>query len=81
MATIRDETFKLIEKIPDDYIYWLNELIKKFIEEKEIENEDEKLARWQADPDKYEQEINDFIKGGIKAVRYEERAKKNANNN
>ena len=71
MATIKDETYKLIEKIPEDYIYWLNELIKKFIEEKEIENEDEKLARWQADPDKYEQEISDFIKGGIKASRYE----------
>ena len=80
MATIRDETFKLIEKIPDDYIYWLNRLIRKFISDKEIENEDEKLARWQADPDKYEQEISEFIKGGIKASRYkkmteEERAK------
>ena len=31
MATIRNETYSLIEKIPDDYIYWLNELIKKFI--------------------------------------------------
>ena len=72
MATIRTETYELIEKIPDDYIYWLNELIKKFIEEKEIENEDEKLARWQADPDKYEKEISEFIKGGIKASRYEE---------
>lgn len=81
MSTIRNETFKLIEKIPDDYIYWLNELIKKFIEEKEIEHEDEKIARWQADPDKYEQEISDYIKGGIKAVRYEARAKENANLN
>ena len=71
MNTIKNETYELIEKIPEDYIYWLNELIKKFIEEKEIENEDEKLARWQADPDKYEQEISDFIKGGIKASRYE----------
>ena len=81
MPSIRNETFKLIEKIPDDYIYWLNELIKKFIEEKEIENEDAKLARWQADPDKYEQEISDFIKGGIKASRYEESAKNNENFN
>ena len=72
MASIRDETYALIEKIPEDYIYWLNELIKKFIADKELENEDEKLARWQADPDKYEQEISDFIKGGIKASRYEE---------
>jgi len=56
-------------------------LIKKFIEEKEIENEDEKLARWQADPDKYEKEISEFIKGGIKASRYEERTKNNANFN
>ncbi len=79
MSAIRNETFKLIEKIPDDYIYWLNELIKKFIEEKEIENEDEKIARWQAAPDKYEQEISDYIKGGIKASRYEERAKNNEN--
>ena len=57
MASIRNETYQLIEKIPDDYIYWLNELIKKFIADKEIDNEDEKLARWQADPDKYENEI------------------------
>lgn len=56
-------------------------MMKKFIVDKEIENEDEKLARWQADPDKYEQEISDFIKGGIKASRYEERAKNNANLN
>lgn len=56
-------------------------MIKKFIVDKEIENEDEKLARWQADPNKYEQEIRDFIKGGIKASRYEERAKNNANLN
>ncbi len=75
MSSIRTETYELIEKIPDDYIYWLNEMIKKFIEEKEIENEDEKLARWQADPDKDENEISEFIKGGIKASRYEERDK------
>ena len=75
MSSIRTETYELIEKIPDDYIYWLNEMIKKFIKEKEIENEDEKLARWQADPDKYENEISEFIKGGIKASRYEERDK------
>ena len=75
MSSIRTETYELIEKIPDDYIYWLNEMIKKFIEEKEIENEDEKLARWQANPDKYENEISEFIKGGIKASRYEERDK------
>lgn len=80
MSAIRTETYELIEKIPDDYIYWLNEMIKKFIADKEIENEDEKLARWQADPDKYEKEISEFIKGGIKASRYEERAK-NANFN
>lgn len=81
MSAIRNETFELIEKIPDDYIYWLNEMIKKFIEEQEIENEDAKIARWQADPDKYEQEISNFIKGGIKASRYEERARKNENTN
>ena len=72
MNTIKNETYELIEKIPEDYIYWLNELIKKFIAEKEIDNEDEKFARWHAEPDKYEQEISDFIKGGIKASRYEE---------
>ena len=71
MATIRDITFKLIEKVPDDYIYWLNQTIRKFIADNELENEDEKLARWQADPDKYEKEINDYITGGIKASRYE----------
>ena len=71
MSAIRNETYKLIEKIPEDYIYWLNELIKKFIADKEIENEDEKLARWQAEPDKYEKEISEFITGGIKASRYE----------
>ena len=81
MSELRSEAISLVEKIPDDYIYWLNELIKKFIEEKEIENEDAKLARWQADPDKYEQEISDFIKGGIKASRYEESAKNNENFN
>ena len=81
MSSIINETFELIEKIPDDYIYWLNELIKKFIADKEIGNEDEKLARWQADPDKYEDEINEFITGGIKASRYEARAKENANLN
>lgn len=72
MATIKNETYSLIEKIPDDYIYWMNELIKKFIADKEIDSEDEKFARWQADTDKYEQEISDFIKDGIKASRYEE---------
>lgn len=81
MSAIRNETYELIEKIPDDYIYWMNELIKKFIVDKEIENEDEKLARRQADPDKYEQEISDFIKGVIEASRYEKRAKNNENFN
>lgn len=81
MEAIRTETYRLIEKIPEDYIYWLNELIKKFIADKEIDNEDEKFARWQADPDKYEDEINEFITGGIKALRYEKSAKENANFN
>lgn len=81
MSAIRNKTYELIEKIPDDYIYWLNELIKKFIADKEFENEDEKLARWQTDHDKYEQEISDFIKSGIKASRYEDRAKNNENLN
>ena len=71
MANIRDVTYKLIEKVPDDYIYWLNQTIRKFIADKEIGNEDEKLARWQADPDKYEDEINEYITGGIKASRHE----------
>ena len=79
MNTIKNETYKLIEKIPEDYIYWLNELIKKFIADREIDNEDEKFARWQADPDKYEAEINEFITGGIKASRYEARANANFN--
>ena len=43
MATIRDITFKLIEKVPDDYIYWLNQTIRKFIADNELENEDDEL--------------------------------------
>lgn len=80
MSALKNEAFSLIEKIPDEYMYRLNEMIRDFISEKEIDNEEAKIARWQADPDKYENEISEYVAGFIKKIRSKKIERENADN-
>lgn len=81
MSELRAEAISLMEKMPEEYLFAIVQYAKDFFKDEEYAKEQVNLAKWQAEPDKYENEINEFVNGWVKESRKEERARKNANNN
>ena len=81
MSELRAEAISLMEKMPEEYLFAIVQYAKDFLKDEEYAKEQVNLAKWQAEPDKYENEINEFVNGWVKESRKEERARKNANNN
>ena len=81
MSELRSEAINLIEKMPEEYLFAIVQYVRDFLNDEEYAKEQMNLAKWQTDPDKYEDEINEFVNGWVKETRKNERAVKNANNN
>lgn len=81
MTALRSEAFDLIEKMPEKYLFAIVQYAQDFLKDKNFAEEQMKLAKFQSDPDKYADEINEFVNGWIKETGNEERAKNNANFN
>ena len=81
MSELRAEAINLIEKMPEEYLFAIVQYAQDFLKDKNYAEEQMKLAKFQSEPDKYEDEINEFVNGWIKETRNEERAKRNENFN
>lgn len=81
MSELRAEAISLMEKMPEEYLFAIVQYAQDFLKDKSYAEEQMKIAKFQSDPYKYEDEINEFVNGWIKETRNEERAKKNANFN
>lgn len=65
MSKLRNEAISLIEKMPEEYLFAIVQYARDFLKDKDYAEEQMNLAKWQADPDKYEDEINEFVNGWI----------------
>lgn len=74
MSELRTEAMNLIQAMPEEYLFAIVQYARDFLKDKDYAEEQMNLAKWQADPDKYEDEINDFVNGWVKET-------KNANTN
>ena len=69
MSELRAEAFDLVREIPEERLENFLSIIKNFL--KSDETLAEKNLKWLAEPDKYENEINECISEVIKEVRRE----------
>ena len=69
MTELKAEIFDLIEEVPEENFPKLLTLIKNFL--KSEESLSEKNLKWLANPDKYEDEINECISEVIREVNRE----------
>ena len=75
MMALRKEAISLIESLPDDRLVLAVQKLREYNKTEIYEDEEStKIAKWQADPDKYEDDINEWINGVVKAYRKERRA-------
>ena len=81
MSELRAEAVNLMQIMPEEYLFAIVQYAQDFLKDKEYAEEQMKLAKFQSDPKKYEDEINEFVNGWIKETHNEERANKNANFN
>lgn len=81
MSELRAEAVNLIEKMPEEYLFAIVQYAQDFLKDKEYAEHQVRVALWQQDPDKYEDEINEYVNRWVKETRNEERVKKNANFN
>lgn len=77
MTALRSEAVSLVENVPEKYLEALVKTLKTFVTDYE---EELNIAKWQANPEKYEDEINEYVCGLVKSYRAEQRERKNANN-
>ena len=69
MSELRIEAMNLIQIIPEENLEKVLNYLKNFLKSKETLAE--KNLKWLAEPDKYEDEINECISEVIKEVRSE----------
>ena len=74
MIELRKEAISLIESLPDDRLVLAVQKLREYNKPELYEDEESaKIAKWQADPDKYEDDINEWVNGLVKAVRRKNR--------
>ena len=81
MTALRNDTINLISTVPEEYLKEIFETVKNLISRKNSEEEDKKLEMWQAEPEKYEDELNEWVCNFVKESRRKSRSLENANNN
>lgn len=75
MSELRAEAISLLEKIPEKYLLAIVQYVRRF-ESKSFADEQAMFAKWEQDPDTYEDKIAEYINSWVKDVR-----KENANFN
>ncbi len=71
MTELRNEAISLMEKMPEEYLFAIVQYAKDFLKDEEYAKEQMNLAKWQTDPDKYEDEIAEYVNGWVKETRRE----------
>ena len=78
MTALQQEAISIIQAMSDERLILAISKLREVADYKIATCDDEenaKIAKWEADPDKYEDEINEWINGIIKEVRRERRAR------
>ena len=81
MSELRNDSIRLISTAPEKYLAEIFETVKNLISRKNNEEEDKKLEMWQAEPEKYENELNEWVCNFVKESRRKSRSLENADNN
>ena len=71
MSELRAEAISLMEQMPEEYLFAIVQYAQDFLKDKNYAEEQMKLAKFQSDPDKYEDEINEYVNRWVKETRSE----------
>ena len=76
MTALQQEAISIIQSMPYDRLVLAVQKLREYANDEIYEDkESAEVAKWQADPDKYENEINEWVNGVVKESRREKRAK------
>ena len=71
MSELRAEAISLMEKMPEEYLFAIVQYAKDFLKDKDYAEHQMRVALWQEDPDKYEDEIAEYVNSWVKETRRE----------
>ena len=69
MSELRAEAINLMEKMPEEYLFAIVQYAQDFLKDKDYAEHQMRVALWQTDPDKYEDEINEYVNSWVKTNR------------
>lgn len=75
MSELRAEAISLMEKIPEEYLFAIVQYVQDFLKDKNYAEHQMRVALWQEDPEKYEDEINAYVNRFVKNTRRESEKK------
>ena len=71
MSELRAEAISLMEQMPEEYLFAIVQYAQDFLKDKDYAEHQVRVALWQQDPDKYEDEINEYVNRWVKETRSE----------
>ena len=71
MSELRAEAINLMEKMPEEYLFAIVQYAQDFLKDKSYAEHQMRVALWQTDPDKYEDEISEYVNRWVKETRRE----------
>ena len=71
MSELRAEAISLMEQMPEEYLFAIVQYAQDFLKDKDYAEHQVRVALWQQDPDKYEDEIQEYVNRWVKETRSE----------
>ena len=71
MSELRAEAVNLMQIMPEEYLFAIVQYAQDFLKDKEYAEHQMRVALWQQDPDKYEDEIQEYVNRWVKDTRNE----------
>lgn len=71
MTELRAEAVNLMQIMPEEYLFAIVQYAQDFLKDKEYAEHQMRVALWQQDPDKYEDEIQEYVNRWVKDTRNE----------
>ncbi len=68
MSELRTEAVNLIEKMPEEYLLAIVQYVRRF-NNKNFADEQAMFAKWEQDPETYEEKIAEYVNKIVKADR------------
>ena len=68
MSELRTEAVNLIEKMPEEYLLAIVQYVRRF-NNKNFADEQAMFAKWEQDPETYEEKVAEYVNKIVKADR------------